>query len=58
MIYRDLSAVADVFARCGKANSPAAKNVSVVVGNKRHGLTTQLALFLFSFCSAKLIQLT
>ena len=31
MIYRDLSAVADAFARCGKANSPAAKNVSVVV---------------------------
>ena len=30
-IYRDLYAVADAFARCGKANSPAAKNVSVVV---------------------------
>jgi len=30
-IYRDLSALADSFARCGKANPPAAKNVSVVV---------------------------
>jgi len=38
MIYRDLSAVADAFARCGKANSPAAKNVSVVVCRSvRHG---------------------
>ena len=30
-IYRDLSALADLFARCRKANPPAAKNVSVVV---------------------------
>ena len=33
-IYRDLSALADSFARCGKANPPAAKNVSVVVQPK------------------------
>ena len=30
-IYRDLFTLADAFARCAKANSPAAENVSVVV---------------------------
>ena len=30
-IYRDLLTLADAFARCAKANSPAAENVSVVV---------------------------
>jgi len=30
-IYRDLPTLADTFARCAKANSPAAENVSVVV---------------------------
>ena len=35
-IYRDLSALADSFARCGKANPPAAKNVFVVVRAKKN----------------------
>ena len=30
-IYRDLFTLADAFARCAKANSPVAENVSVVV---------------------------
>ena len=30
-IYRDLPTLADAFARCAKANSPAAENISVVV---------------------------
>ena len=30
-IYRDLPTLVDAFARCAKANSPAAENVSVVV---------------------------
>ena len=46
MIYRDLSAVADAFARCGKANSPAAKNVSVVLSHAILALNKVLLLIL------------
>jgi len=38
-IYRDLFTLADAFARCAKANSPAAENVSVVV----HGSCGEIA---------------
>ena len=44
-IYRDLFMLADAFARCTKANSPAAENVSVVVALSRksyyHTLITE-----------------
>ena len=39
-IYRDLPTLADAFARCAKANSPAAENVYVVV---RTASTTSLS---------------
>ena len=40
-IYRDLFTLADAFARCAKANSPAAENVYVVVEVRQKKLLTR-----------------